>query len=89
MLPNNVANNVVNDVSFSIACRPHISIENAIESLKSCMQMKKMTIPQKQLSIPHSTTSSLMSQKVYQGVICHYHSTFTILATNCRIIIYI
>jgi pectin methylesterase-like acyl-CoA thioesterase len=87
MLPNNVANNVVNDVSFSTPCCPHISIENAIESLKSCMQMKKMTIAQKQLAIPHSTTPSLMSQNVYQGVIYHYSSTFTILATNCRIII--
>jgi hypothetical protein len=41
----------------------------------------------KQLSIPHSTTPSLLSQKVLPRVIYHYRSTFTILATNCRIII--
>jgi hypothetical protein len=32
MLPNDVANNVVNDDSFPTPCHPHISIESSIES---------------------------------------------------------
>ncbi len=63
MLPNNVAN----DVSFPTPCRPHISIESSIGSWIMYANEENDHFT-KQLSIPRSTTPSLMSQNVYQGL---------------------